>query len=382
MQKRQTGSTRYLDVACQIAAPNSRQLFGMEERKAEPPLGTVRIALSLAPTRAAARSAVRYAVLASMACLALILWLQSKEFRRLLDPLRRLSGFIHEVGEQSLGQRAEVNGADEIADLAESFNRMLDRLAATLVSKDLAEQANQAKSRFLANMGHELRTPLNAIIGYSELLEEECQDRKIEGLDSDLYKIRNAGLMLLDLMNDLLDYAKTEAGKAQLTREAVSVARVIQEVADTVAPMARKNGNRVVLEMPPNELNVWADHIRFRQSLMNLASNACKFTENGTVTFSVAPAAPDSADRCVVQVRDDGIGIAPEKTGQLFEAFVQLEPSATRRFSGTGLGLAISRKFCRLMGGDITVESRLGCGSIFTLSLPLAPGPGESRGEA
>ncbi len=273
---------------------------------------------------------------------------------------------------ETLDRRADPSGADEIAYLAESFNKMLDRLADTLVSKDLAERANLAKSQFLANMGHELRSPLNAIIGYSELLDDECNDRGIGGLGGDLHKIRNAGRMLLDLMNDLLDYAKTEAGKTQLTREAVSVARVIQDVADIVEPMARSNGNRLVLHMPPAETRVWADYIRFRQSLLNLASNACKFTENGTITLSVGPALAGKPNHCAVLVQDTGIGIPPEKTGQLFEAFVQLEPSATRRYSGTGLGLVISRKFCRLMDGDITAESQFGVGSIFTLSLPMA----------
>jgi len=174
-------------------------------------------------------------------------------------------------------------------------------------------------------------------------------------------------------MNDLLDYAKIEANRTQLSLEEFAVAPVIQEVADTVESMARKNGNRMIVLSPGAQIRVVADHLRFRQSLLNLVANACKFTENGTISIEAGIVELDGKQWCRIEVRDTGIGIAQEKFGRLFEPFVQLEPSATRRYAGTGLGLAISRRYCRLMGGDIHVESELGRGSRFVLSLPAAP---------
>jgi signal transduction histidine kinase len=336
------------------------------------PVGMLRVGISVEEPKAAFFQALSGAICGSLVCLALILWFRWAQLKRLLDPLQGLARFTAEVGEETLDRRAEVSGGEEIASLAESFNLMLDRLRETMVSKDRLEQANKAKSQFLAGLSHELRTPLNAIIGYSELLDEECQDRGIEVLRPDLRRIRNAGRVLLDQMNDLLDYAKLEADRTQIKVEDVSVSGVIREVADTVDSIARKNGN--LLRIPPNaEMMVVADRLRFRQCLLNLVVNACKFTENGTVSIAVRTVDHEGKHWCQVEVRDTGIGIAREKFGQLFEPFVQLEPSATRRYGGTGLGLSISRKYCRLMGGDINVESEVGSGSKFTLSLPASP---------
>ncbi len=281
--------------------------------------------------------------------------------------------FTSSIGEGALDRRAEITGTEEISALATSFNRMLERLAATLVSRDVAEEANRAKGRFLANASHELRTPLNAIIGYSELLWDECADRGLDHILPDLRRIQNAGRMLLALVNDLLDLSKAEAGRMRFNLEPVCVADVFQEVADTVEPLARQNGNRLVIERPSEDVVVFADRGKFRQSLLNLAANACKFTENGIVRFSANGSPGDRAMWCDVMVRDTGIGIDRKGISQLFEAFVQLDSSSTRKYGGTGLGLAVSRKFCRLMGGDITVESEAGQGSTFTISLPTGP---------
>jgi signal transduction histidine kinase len=361
---------RFVEAERAIEAPAMRDLLGMEQDPKAASIGGVRVGLSLDRADAMARSAVLRSLLIVLGCLLLILLLESRKLQQLFSPLRELAQFAGGIGESNLNQRAAVKGADETAELATAFNGMLDRLAATLVSKEMAEQASQAKGRFLATAGHELRTPLNAIIGYSELLIEECEDRGLSDIIADLRHIRGSGHLLLELMNDLLDYSKAESGRMEVRLQRVQVAQVLQEVAVTVQPMARKNGSMVIVEAPDTSVMVQADPGRFRQSLLNLASNACKFTENGQIIIRAQALA--DAQRCDIAVQDTGIGIAPAEVGKLFEAFVQLDSSATRKYGGTGLGLAISRKFCQMMGGDIQVQSELGRGSIFTISLPLA----------
>lgn len=236
-------------------------------------------------------------------------------------------------------------------------------------AKLAAEAANTAKSSFLANMSHELRTPLNAILGYGEMLEE---DAKIAGNDSavkDLDRILFAGRHLLELINDVLDISKIEAGSLQLNLESMHSDEITQEVSATIEPLARRNNNRFEVKMSASGF-IRVDVIKFRQSLLNLLSNACKFTENGTVTLMVERVAKDSRKFICWHVQDTGIGIAPEDTKLLFQPFTQVDDSATRRHGGTGLGLAISQRLCKLMGGNITVDSALGKGSTFTVWLP------------
>lgn len=233
-----------------------------------------------------------------------------------------------------------------------------------------AEEANQAKSMFLANMSHELRTPMNAILGYSEMLIEEAEDLEPSDFVPDLEKIRAAGRHLLGLINDVLDLSKIEAGKMTLYLEDFDVAVTVADVASTVEPLLEKNANQLVVECPEDIGVLHADLTKFRQCLLNLLSNATKFTDHGILRLTVRAVASESGERIQVAVADTGIGMTPEQMGRLFESFTQADNSTTRKYGGTGLGLAISRSFCRLMGGDISVASIPGEGSTFTLELP------------
>jgi signal transduction histidine kinase len=234
-------------------------------------------------------------------------------------------------------------------------------------SRQLAE-ASQHKSQFLANMSHELRTPLNAIIGVSEMLREDAEALKqdIEPLD----RVLRAARHLLALINDILDLSKIEAGRMQLHLESFAVAPLIQDVAKTIQPMAAKNGNRLVIDCPANLGTIHADQTRFRQSLLNLVSNANKFTEKGTVTIAAHEGQENGRDWIMLAVTDTGIGMTAQQMGKLFQEFSQASSATASKYGGTGLGLAISKRFCQMMGGDITVGSEAGKGSTFTIRLP------------
>jgi GAF domain-containing protein/CheY-like chemotaxis protein len=233
--------------------------------------------------------------------------------------------------------------------------------------RQLAE-ASQHKSQFLANMSHELRTPLNAIIGVTEMLREDAEALKqdIEPLD----RVLGAGRHLLALINDILDLSKIEAGRMELHLESFALAPLVEDVAKTIEPMAAKNGNRIVVDCQADLGTMHADQTRFRQALLNLASNANKFTEKGTVTIAAQGQRLEGRDWITIGVTDTGIGMTQEQMGRLFQEFSQADASTTRKYGGTGLGLAISRHFCRMMGGDITVESKPGEGSTFMIRLP------------
>ena len=257
----------------------------------------------------------------------------------------------------------------------EEANRTLEarvedrtRLLAKAVSD--AEEASKAKSTFLAKMSHELRTPLNAIIGYSEMLQEESQENGDNRTAADLDKVLNAARHLLGLINDVLDISKIEAGKMELFLETFPLAKLIGDVATTISPLIGKKGNRLVLEFPENIGTMHADATKLRQMLLNLLSNASKFTEKGTITLRATRITGIGNDIIELAIIDTGIGMTPTQLSRLFQAFSQADASTSSKYGGTGLGLAISKQFAQMMNGDITVSSIAGTGSSFVIRLP------------
>ena len=234
--------------------------------------------------------------------------------------------------------------------------------------RQLAE-ASQHKSQFLASMSHELRTPLNAIIGLTEMMVTNAARFGTEKAQEPLRRVNAAGTHLLGLINEVLDLSKIEAGKLELNSEPVNLARLIDEVIGTAGQLAEKNKNRLVVEAQENLGPLTADPMRLKQILLNLLSNACKFTKEGEVALRVRKVA-DGRDWIELAVADTGIGLTAEQQAKLFQDFTQADSLTARRYGGTGLGLALSRKLARMMGGDVTVASEPGKGSVFTVRLP------------
>jgi signal transduction histidine kinase len=277
---------------------------------------------------------------------------------------------IHSYIQTSRVYKAKGELAEQNEQIQEQ-NRVIEQSRqSALEAKDAAEAANRAKSAFLANMSHELRTPLNAIIGYSEMLEEDAEASGNAGFVSDLQKIRSAGKHLLGLINDVLDLSKVEAGKMKLYLETFEVARVVEDVVSTAKPLMEKNGNTLEVRCAADVGQLREDITKVRQVLLNLLSNAAKFTEKGTVALEVTRENDVAGTWVVFRVRDTGIGMTPGELGKLFQAFTQADGSTQRKYGGTGLGLALSRKFCVMMGGDINALSEPGKGSTFTMRLP------------
>ncbi len=362
------------------------------------------------PARQLTQSLIQLSIIAISILLLAVYWLSF----RITRPILAISKAAMDVTKGNMNSIAPVLTNDEIGTLAKSFNRMTHELGTSyqsledknkalesaqeelaLANSNLerkvherteqlektledvkaaraeAEAANATKSVFLANMSHELRTPLNAIIGYSEMLIEEAEDLEPEEFVPDLDKIFRSGKVLLALINDLLDLSKIEAGKMDLHLEQFNISDLLSDMLSTINPLVKKNNNQLIVENSLDVNTMVADLTKVRQSLLNLLSNASKFTDQGIITLTINQYFKKDNVWISFQVQDTGVGMTPEQMAKLFQPFTQADSSTTRKYGGTGLGLAISRKFCQMMGGDILLTSELGQGSCFTIHLPL-----------
>ncbi|MBS1965104.1 MAG: response regulator [Chloroflexi bacterium SZAS-1] len=297
--------------------------------------------------------------------------------RIIITPIKQMALAARAVGTGDLQQEIQATRTDEIGELQRSFNTMTANLRAhrdafkqraqAEQARIAAEEANKAKSAFLANMSHELRTPLSSIIGYSELLQSIATEPGQVELLPDIQKIQQAGRHLLTLINDVLDLSKIEAGKMYLAPEIVRVRALAQEVTTSIQPLMEKNSNHLTFHCAPDIDTMYTDPTKLRQVLLNLLSNAAKFTDHGEVALEIT----STEDSITFIVSDTGIGMSLEQIKQLFQPFTQATAQTTRLYGGTGLGLTLSQHVCRLMGGDVQVSSELGKGTTCVVNLPL-----------
>jgi adenylate cyclase len=293
---------------------------------------------------------------------------------------RRTSGRWIQVNERKTADGRMVAVYSDITALKRSELELANMVHKLRLAHDQTMEANRAKSYFLANITHELRTPLNAILGIAEMLAEQAQERGQPDVAEPAQRIATAGKHLLDLINGILDLTRIDAGSLALQTDEFNVAALVRDVAAAARPLAEKNGNRLSVSCPEEIGCVHADQPRLRQVLFCLLHNACKFTENGEVTFVARRDRADGVDQLEFQITDTGIGITPEQINSLFGEFMQADASSTRRFGGTGLGLAISQRLVRMMGGEIMAESQPGRGSTFKLRLPANCKPKPEEG--
>ncbi|MFW2438437.1 MAG: sensor histidine kinase, partial [Arenicellales bacterium] len=318
----------------------------------------------------AERSVKQYLVYLTVVIILFVLfnlWVFFLFNRRVIQPIQSVTRAIVRQKESTTPFDAVHPFDDEIRVMVEQLRSTDAKLRDATRS---AEQANQAKSEFLANMSHELRTPMNAVLGYSEMLMEEAEDVGQDDFIPDLKKINQAGNHLLSLINDVLDLSKIESGKMEAFAETFDIGALIDQVSGTAQPLMAKNSNHFRIERGEQLEKAFQDVTKIRQSLLNMISNAAKFTHEGTITLQAERESIDGVDWLTFAVNDTGIGIPEDKLEHVFKEFSQADSSTTRDYGGTGLGLTISRRFCQMLGGDMTVSSELGVGSTFTIRLP------------
>ncbi len=321
--------------------------------------------LVLAPARAAVLNTLGIGILLTAAAAIAAIFLG----RRIGQPVDEMSGAMRAIAQGDLDAPIPpARPGTELGRMAGALAALKESRAARLS----AEAANKAKDEFVAFMSHELRTPLTGVIGYSEILEEDLLALERADMARDARRIRTAARHLLAIINDVLDLSKIEAGRMEVNPAPADLALILEEVAETAAPLAEANSNRLECAIAPDLGVAMIDATRLRQCLLNLLSNACKFTEGGVVRLS-ARRETGAGEALVFSISDTGLGMSPAQVAKLFKPFVQADASTTRRFGGTGLGLAITRRLAQLMGGDVSVESALGDGSVFTLRLPARP---------
>ena len=354
-------------------------------------LGFALVKMSKAKLIDANRLILVYALLIGVGAVIVFAFLINYGLSRLTQPLLNLAQVMLDAEKTGAHLRAEVNGPREVQRMAHAYNSMMkvldvqdeelrlhrDQLEAEvdirtrelIEARDTALTANRHKSEFLANMTHELRTPIQSIIGYVDLVKEELEMEGLVELQEDLDKVTNNSRRLLTLINSVLDFAKVEAGKMDINLEVCSISNILSDVKDTIEPLVERNQNQLQTVGIDLREQVTVDKEKLEQVLVNLLSNACKFTQKGLVYFSAQLEGND----VLFIVKDTGIGISPDDLVDIFEEFQQVDGSQSRHFQGTGLGLAICKRFCELIGAQISVTSEINVGSTFSVRLPLKP---------